>query len=255
MKSKFHTALWLMPAVVCMLGACASYQQNVMFRLPEGQALQQAVAQTEKSYVVQKHDQLQVDIYTNDGERIIDPDLRLAETVPNQSMRVKPVIAYPVEPNGMIKLPMIGEIHAEGLTLRALEEVLQKEYARFYTSPLAVVRYLNKRVIVLGAPGGQVIPLVNENVELAEVLALAKGIDVNGKAHNIRVVRGDQAFLVDLSTMDGFRKGNMIMEPGDIVYVEPVRKPVSEAVRDYGPLLSIIASLVTLIVVLNNTNN
>lgn len=244
-----------MPAVVCMLGACASYQQNVMFRLPEGQALQQAVAQTEKSYVVQKNDQLQVDIYTNNGERIIDPDLRLAETIPNQSMRVKPVIAYPVEANGMVKLPMIGEIHAEGLTLRALEEVLQKEYSRFYTSPLAVVRYLNKRVIVLGAPGGQVIPLVNENVELAEVLALAKGIDVNGKAHNIRVVRGDQAFLVDLSTMDGFRKGNMIMEPGDIVYVEPVRKPVSEAVRDYGPLLSIVASLVTLIVVLNNTNN
>ena len=45
------------------------------------------------------------------------------------------------------------------------------------------------------------------------------------------------------------------MEPGDIVYVEPVRKPVSEAVRDYGPLLSILASLVTLIVVINNSNN
>lgn len=254
MKSKFHIALWLMPAIVCTLGACGSYNQNVMFRLPEGEALQQVAERTEKSYVVQKNDQLQVDVYTNNGERIIDPDLRLAETVTTQSLNTRPVVTYQVDPNGVVKLPMIGEIQVEGLTIRALEEILQKEYAKYYASPLAVVKYLNKRVIVLGAPGGQVIPLLNENMELAEVLALAKGIDVNGKAHNMRVVRGDQVYLVDFSTIEGFRKGNLIMEPGDIVYVEPVRKPVSEAVRDYGPLLSILASIVTLIVVVNNSN-
>lgn len=255
MKIKLYTALWLMPTLVCLLGACASYRQNVMFKLPEGQALQQVAERTEKNYVVQKNDQLQVDVYTNNGERIIDPDLRLAETVPTQSLATKPVVTYQVDLDGTVKLPMVGKIHAEGLTLRELEEILQKEYARFYTSPLAVVKYLNKRVIVLGSPGGQVIPLLNENVELAEVLALAKGIDINGKAHNIRVVRGEEVFLVDFSTIEGYRKGNMIMEPGDIIYVEPVRKPLSEATRDYGPLLSIVASLVTLIVVLNNSNN
>ena len=255
LKRNVHITLWLMPAIVCFLGACSSYHQNVMFRLPEGEALQQVAERTEKSYVVQKNDQLQVDIFTNNGERIIDPDLRLAETITAQSVNSKPVVTYQVDPNGVVKLPMIGEIMVEGLSIRAMEEILQKEYAKFYSNPLAVVKYLNKRVIVLGAPGGQVIPLLNENMELAEVLALAKGIDINGKAHNMRVVRGEQVFLVDFSTMEGFRKGNMIMEPGDIVYVEPVRKPVSEAVRDYGPLLSILASLVTLIVVINNSNN
>lgn len=255
MKRKVHTALWLMPAIVCLLGACASYKQNVMFRLPEGYELQQVAERTEKNYVVQKNDQLQVDIYTNNGERIIDPDLRLAENVPAQSLGTRPVVTYQVDLNGVVKLPMIGEIHVEGLTIREMENILQEEYATFYASPLAVVKYLNKRVIVLGAPGGQVIPLLNENMQLAEVLALSKGIDVNGKAHNIRVIRGDQAYLVDFSTIEGYQKGNMIMEPGDIVYVEPVRKPISEAARDYGPLLSIVASLVTLIVVLNNSNN
>lgn len=244
-----------MPAVVCALSACGSYHQNVMLRLPEGEALQQVAERTEKSYVVQKNDQLQVDIYTNKGERIIDPDLRLAETIPAQSMTTRPVVTYQVDHNGVVKLPMIGEMQVEGLTIRALEEILQEEYAKFYASPLAIVKYLNKRVIVLGAPGGQVIPLLNESMELAEILALAKGIDINGKAHNMRVVRGNDVYLVDFSTIEGFRKGNMIMEPGDIVYVEPVRKPVSEAVRDYGPLLSILASVVTLIVVLNNSNN
>ena len=39
-------------------------------------------------------------------------------------------------------------------------------------------------------------------------------------------------------------------ELGDIVYVEPIRKPFSEGVRDYGPILSIITTLTTLIVVI-----
>lgn len=226
-----------------------------MFKIPEGEQLSQVAQQTEKNYVVQKNDQLQIDIYTNKGERIIDPDLRLAESIEAQAAQTRPVVTYQVGLDGNVKLPMVGEIRVEGFTLRELEKVLEKEYATYYASPLAIVRYLNKRVIVLGAPGGQVIPLANENMELTEVLALAKGIDANAKANNIRVVRDNQVFLVDFSTIDGYRKGNMIMEPGDIVYVEPIRKPLSEATRDYGPLVSIIASIVTLIVVINNSNN
>ncbi|MFO7257965.1 MAG: polysaccharide biosynthesis/export family protein [Bacteroidota bacterium] len=255
MKKRHHTTWWLLPAAAFLLNACAAYKQNIMFRVPEGEQLAQVASQAERNYVVQKNDQLQIDIYTNRGERIIDPDLKLAETIPNQAAQTRPVVTYQVDINGNVKLPMVGDVHAEGLTLRQLEEELEKRFATYYANPLAVVRYLNKRVIVLGAPGGQVIPLTNENVELAEVLALAKGIDVNGKASNIRVVRDDQVFLVDFSTIEGYRKGNMIMEPGDIVYVEPIRKPVSEAVRDYGPLVSILASIVTLIVVINNSNN
>jgi len=255
LKKRRHTNWWLLVAAAFLLNACAAYKQNIMFRIPEGAQLAEVARQTEKNYVVQKNDHLQIDIYTNRGERIIDPDLRLAETIQGQAAQTRPVVTYQVDLDGNVKLPMVGDVHAEGLTLRALEEELEKKFATYYANPLAVARYLNKRVIVLGAPGGQVIPLMNENMELAEVLALAKGIDVNGKANNIRVVRDDQVFLVDFSTIDGYRKGNMIMEPGDIVYVEPIRKPLSEATRDYGPLISIIASIVTLIIVINNRNN
>jgi len=252
LRKKYHAAHWLTPVAVCLLSACSAYKQNIMFAVPEGYALTREAQIAEKNYVVQKNDQLQVDVYTNNGERIIDPDLRLAETVQGQAASARPAVTYPVDRNGVVKLPMVGEIKVEGFTLREMESIIQKEYARYYTSPLAVVKYLNKRVVVLGAPGGQVIPLVNENVELTEVLALASGIDITGKANNIRVLRNDQVFMVDFSTIDGYLKGNMIMEPGDIVYVEPVRKPLSEAMRDYGPLLSVVISVLTLIIVINN---
>jgi polysaccharide export outer membrane protein len=149
---------------------------------------------------------------------------------------------------------MVGDVKLEGLTIREAESLLQDAYSTYYSKPFVVLNYINKRVVVLGAPGGQIIPLTNENVELVEILALAKGINIDAKAHNIRVLRKEKVFLIDMSTIDGYLKGNMIMEPGDIVYVEPVRKPVSEAVRDYGPLVSLVASLVTLIIVIAQNN-
>jgi polysaccharide export outer membrane protein len=102
----------------------------------------------------------------------------------------------------------------------------------------------------LGAPGGQVIPLVNENVHLVEVLALAKGIDNLAMAQNVRVLRGDHVLVADLSTIDGYLKNNILIEHGDIVYVEPIRRPVSEAFRDFLPVLTVLTSLTTLIVVI-----
>lgn len=221
-----------------------------MFKVPEGYDVKQQVAAAEKNYIIQKNDYLEADVYTNKGERIIDPDFELTKDIGNQNITTKPKPTYLVDINGTSKLPMIGEIKLEGLAIRQAEEVLQKAYSAYYKQAFVILRYVNKRVIVLGAPGGQVIPLTNENIRLVEVLALAKGVNNDAKAQNIRVLRGDQVFVADLSTFDGYVKNNIAMEPGDIVYVEPVRRPVTEATKDYAPIISMVVSLTTLFVVI-----
>ena len=40
------------------------------------------------------------------------------------------------------------------------------------------------------------------------------------------------------------------MQPGDVVYIEPIRRPFSEALRDYAGILTVVTSLTTLIVVI-----
>jgi polysaccharide export outer membrane protein len=221
-----------------------------MFQVPEGYKLQQQVESAEMNYIIQENDYLQLDVYTNKGERIIDPDLELTKDLGNQNLNTRPVPSYLVDINGVAKFPMVGEIKVAGMTIRQAEEVLQKAYTLFYQDAYVILKYINKRVIVLGAMGGQVIPLSNENIKLIEVLALAKGIGNDAKAHNIRVLRDDQVFVADLSTIDGYLKNNLAMEPGDIVYVEPVRRPVSEGLRDYGLILSMVTSLTTLVIVI-----
>ena len=221
-----------------------------MFKVPDGYQLKQLVDLAERNYVIQKNDYLQLEVYTNKGERIIDPDLELTKELNNQNLSSRPEPTYLVDIKGVAKFPMIGEIKIDGLSIRLAEELLQKAYESYYKDSFVILKYMNKRVIVLGAPGGQVIPLANENIHLVEVLALAKGVDDLAKAHNIRVLRGDQVLVADLSTIDGYLKSNVLIEHGDIVYVEPVRRPVSEAFRDYLPVLTALTSLTTLIVVI-----
>jgi polysaccharide export outer membrane protein len=247
LKGNFCTTIAFI--AMWILASCG-YKQNIMFKVPENVAIKQQVAETERNYIVQKNDYLKVYVYTNNGERIIDPDLKLLKDMPVQNTETRPDPDFLVNINGIAKFPMIGEIKVEGLTIRKAEELLQKEYAKFYTDPFVTLLYTNKRVTVLGGTGGKIIPLVNENVTLVEILALAGGVDNLSKAHNMRVIRGEEFFVADFSTIEGYQKTNMIMQHGDIVYVEPVRRPVSEAARDYGPILSLSISITTLIVVL-----
>ncbi len=225
-----------------------------MFKLPEGfqpDVITKEALMVEKNYVIQQNDYLNLEVYSNKGEKLIDPNPELSNPSVNQQNITRQRQNYLVDLNGMAKFPMIGELKLTGLTLRQAEEIIQEEYLKFFKEPFTILTYANKRVIVLGATGGQVIPLVNQNISLVEVLGLAKGLDNFAKAQNIRVLRKEKVFLVDLSTIEGYRKSNMLIEPGDIVYVEPVRRPVSEAFKDYAGIVGLAVSIYTLIIVVN----
>lgn len=238
--------------------SCKSYQPNVMFKADnEDLAALRAISEdVERNYSIRKNDYLTLSVYTNAGERIVDPDFELSQDVQRNIYQERDRHRYLVQADGMVKLPIIGPIELEGLTLAEAEKTLEKAYGAYYNDPFVKLSYDNKRVIVLGAIGGQVIPLENENVNLLEALALAGGLNDQSKAYNIRLIRGDvnnpEVYLIDLSTIEGMRKANLDVMPNDIIYVEPVRRMVSESLRDITPVLSLVTSLFTLVILVRN---
>ena len=244
--------------LIIFMTSCASYKQNIMFKSTETastEKLKKEVLGTEKNFEIAKNDRLTIEVYSNGGERLIDNNPELSKINPNTQSSNEDEPTYQIDLNGLIKLPLVKEVKLEGLTLKQAEEVLQKEYAKFFKDPFVKLSFANKRVILLGALGGQVITLENENTTLVEVLALGKGLDNNAKAQNMRLIRGDKVYEIDFSTIDGFMNGNMLIQSGDVVYVEPVRRPFTEALRDYSGVFSILISLVTLITLVNALNN
>jgi polysaccharide export outer membrane protein len=220
-----------------------------MFQVPDTFEVSKVVTDVESNYVIQKNDILALEVFTNKGEKIIDPSIETLESTRSQTDRKEQ--KYLVDLNGMTKFPMIEEIKIEGMTLKAAEKILENSYSKFYQKPFVKLTYSNKRVVILGAPGGQVIQLVNENLRLTEVLAMAKGINNDAKSHNIRVLRGQQVFVVDFSTIDGYISNNIIIQPNDIIYIEPVRRPFIEGFKDYSLVMSMVTSLATLVLLLS----
>jgi polysaccharide export outer membrane protein len=218
----------------------------------EPERVKKEVVSVEKNYRIQKNDLLTLQLYSNQGERLVDPVPALSQESGAASEPTQSEITYLVNLQGVVRLPMIGEINLENFTIRQAEEILQKEYAKFFKEPFVMLGYVNKRVVMLGAVGGQVIPLTNQNMTLLEVLALAKGLPNDSKANSIKLIRGEQVFLIDLSTIQGFKDGNIIIEPGDVVYVEPIRRPFSEGLRDNAGAFSLLVSLATLLVVIRS---
>ncbi len=275
-----------------LFSSCASnryYNQRVLFRLTDEKGnridtakLRVAVNRTDRNYRIQPNDFLDLRIYTNKGERIIDPNGELglgapAGQQPSLSPRTSSAsrggtvsrtganasasgLEILVQADGTAALPVVGQVRVGGLTLHEADSVLQVRYSPYYTEPFIQTRVTNNRVIVLGA-AGQVVPLANDNMNLLEVLALSGGVDggngggggsngvyrYGGKTSNIRIIRGDlknpQVEQINLSTIEGMRRANLQMEPNDIVYIEPVRRRFLEGLTDAGPVFSAAATL------------
>ncbi|MDF7813025.1 polysaccharide biosynthesis/export family protein [Hymenobacter sp. YC55] len=277
--------LWVLCIpILLLLSACGTtrvYNQRTMFRLSDGKGLDTTrlrgvVNRVNRNYIIQPNDLLAVRVYTNNGERIIDPNGELQFGAPagmlptgtNGSRTLATGTGQPtqagdseftVQTDGTVRLPLINRVSITGYTLLQADSLLKVRYEEFYKGVFVVTRVTNSRVVVLGSVGGRIIPLVNDNMNLIEVLAAAGGIDGNGgggtslyrsggKASNIRIIRGDlknpQVEQIDLTTINGMRRANIQVEPNDIIYIEPVRRPFSDALTDASPVISLTSVLV-----------
>ncbi|MFY0599347.1 MAG: polysaccharide biosynthesis/export family protein [Cyclobacteriaceae bacterium] len=245
--------------LILLLTGCKVYKQDIMFRLDEDFSesdLNQTVDQAERNYRLQPNDLVQVDVFTNDGERLVDPNSELTAQSNAQGVQFKDRFQYLIQTDGSVKLPMIGKKVLSGLTIDEAENILEQAYNQSYVDTFVKLRIQNRRVIVLGAHGGQVIPIENENTTLVEIIALYGGLNIGSKAANVRVIRGDlsnpEVFFVDLSTIAGMKGSIIDVEAGDIIYLEPWRRPWLESIKDISPVFSFVTSVTTLIIVLVN---
>ncbi len=238
--------------------------------------LRRVVNRTARNYRIHTNDLLNVQVFTNKGERIIDPNGELRFGAPGagavmtapaatsggnasgQRAAVPTSTQFLVQADGTVRLPLLANpVLVQNLTLLQADSLLRIRYGEFYRDPFVKTAVTNNRVVILGSLGGQVVSLPNDNMNLLEVLALSGGADngggasgfarFGGRMDNIRIIRGDlknpQVQFVDLSTLQGMRRGNLQVEPNDVIYIEPVRRPLQDALADTGPVLGAVSAL------------
>lgn len=245
-------------AVIGLLGAllagCKYNNPSVMLRTPKNYRYDSFPAHPDTQYVIAKDDIVSFRLMANNGIRLVD--IIGAENSVNNANAGQTAgkEEYLVEYDGTVKLPVIGRFGIAGLTQRQAEDSLEKKYAALYKDPFVQLAVTNRRVIVF--PGGlgaaKVVPLTNQNLTLFEALAMAGGIDPEGKAYKIKLIRGNlkkpYVFLINAATLETIQSADMVLQADDIIYVEPMERPLRTFTRDVAPWISLATGTLSLVV-------
>ena len=241
--------------------SCRYYRSNLLFQTNKeiiSDSLLHKVKLAEQTYILKNSDYITFQVFSNKGEVIVDPTgkipSRYNQTGANGQSMQPLVEKYLIYDTGMADLPMIGTIKLAGYSIHQADSLLSLGYSKFYNDVFVITKCINKRVILTGAFGSQIIILENENMNLIEVLAMTNQMGTAtssyAKFYNIRLIRGDlknpNVYLINLSTIEGLKKANLKVQPNDIIYIEPYRRVIIEGIRDLTPILSLIITASTL---------
>jgi len=134
-----------------------------------------------------------------------------------------------VRPDGVITVPLIGEVQAGGKTIPEIAAEIEERIARYKRDPQVTVSLTGAAstdIVILGEVGRQgSFPLVKQT-RIVEAIGQVGGTTAFSSDRHIRVIRtvaGTTKILeVNLHAIrNGDLSTNLMLEPGDFVYVPP----------------------------------
>ena len=135
---------------------------------------------------------------------------------------------YLVDTRGEITFPIIGKIHAAGMTKTDLVNFIKdKIYPRYIKEdPIISIRYANFRVSVLGEvnrPG--VCSIDNEKVSILDAIAMAGDLTIYGKRDNVLLIRENngkrETVRIDLRNPRLLNSPYYYLQQNDLLYIQP----------------------------------
>jgi polysaccharide export outer membrane protein len=241
---------------ILLLQSCSSYRSNIILQTkPEDLNWQQTFEKVVVENPIKMGDKIQFSVFTNQGESIIDPsgNTVTAKNFGDANNNTVDKPTYDVLESGFCHFPLVGKVSVLGLKTSQLDSVLSAKYEQFYNGVYVLSKVVNKKIVILGGAGSKIIPYTT-NMTLLEAIALYGGLDDQSKGYNIRVVRGDlkqpEVKVVNLKTIADMKQSIVNLRPDDVVYIEPIRRPGTEAFRDNLYIFNIIQVITTLSVLI-----
>ena len=208
------------------------------------------IKSTTFNYVVQKEDLLSVQISSTTKS---DYDFfNLQETSNPQLMSKNPYLyGYLVRTDGIVNLPMIGNVKVEGFTISEVEKVIQQIASTYFKDPIVKVNILNFKVSILGevnSPGEYSIVRSNQNV--LHLIGKSNDLTEFANRKKVKIIRKNgvetsKVIYLDLTDPKTLNSKNFYLQPQDIVYIEPMKKKFY-SVRSLSNAVSVSISAFTL---------
>lgn len=142
----------------------------------------------------------------------------------SQRVELGQISGTTVRKDGMVHLPVVGQVQAEGRTLTEFEEDLRTEIGKYVVEPqvsIEILRHESQKFYVLGAVPRPGAFSVDGDTTLLEAIGLAGGVPPEVDLEAATVIRNGE--LLPISLRDILRGGdvsrNIYMRAGDLIFV------------------------------------
>ena len=186
MKKMFRTGIVItlvaLSAVSCVTNRKIAYLQDMKHAT-------QIDLENRFEAVISPYDELDVIVSSFDQELSRPFNLRSGNSASGTFSGTG--LGYLVDQDGNIELPVLGKIHAAGMTRLKLQEHVKNMLIAggYINDPYVMVRFRNFKIFVLGSNGGKAITIPEERCTFLQALALAGDLNIYTDRTKIMVIR------------------------------------------------------------------
>ena len=252
---------WMVAITVVFLATSCSSSKKVLYLQDVDPLVQQRL---DTSYEVYIHpdDLLGITVNSRNQELVTPFNLPMVSYQIGSESSSQRMLGYKVDTEGNIEFPILGTIHAAGMSRKQLSSYIKQRLidGDLVKDPIVTIQFLNNKVSVLGEvarPGS--FDISEKRITLFDALSMAGDLTIYGRRDRVAVIReanGKRTILYhDLRSTDIFNSPCYYLQQNDIVYVEPNKAKTAQthinqnnSVSVWLSALSILASVATLIV-------
>ncbi|MBZ0264573.1 polysaccharide export protein [bacterium] len=161
-----------------------------------------------------------------------------------------------IQNDGTIYFPLVGEVAVTGLTLKQAEGLLRNKMQKYVVNPvlrIEVLEFLGQKVSLLGSVISQGEYSLPPGMRLANFIARYGGVQPGANLEQITILRSNgDLILIDLNAFFEFgdTSQNILLQPGDRVFVPVKEEKWIVTVNRYLQAVSIGLQIVILLVVI-----
>ncbi len=248
---KFKIFYLALITLLITANSCRTLRPTEMFQTDETTPIS-AFESSKHEYVIKPYDKISLRVVSNVGESLFGSGNMGGEGGSSSYPRNQSGFEFPVEFDGMAKVPILGRIQISGMTVRQAEEYLEKQYAQYFVDPFVLVQVTNRKVMIFMDSGtkASIVSMPSENLTLVEAIAEVGGISDISRSYKIKLIRGDltkspEVYYWNISNLSDLKDSNIFLEANDIIYIDSKPQYVLRVLKEASPYLTLVTTLVT----------
>ena len=159
-----------------------------------------------------------------------------------------------VRQDGTIKIPYLGRVYVEDLTLFEIGTLLTEKFGAMGEGVTATVSLNNMYISLLGEMGSSRIYMPKPIMSISEVMALASVPNLGGDREKVTILRqtkdGSVIKEFDIRSKDIVDSEFFYIQPNDVVYVAKSKKVFVGNATSLGGALGVVTGLIGLVIML-----